>query len=185
MIDFFIHLFRSFLALFASDFVAVDVRRQKLVLFHYGKRAAVFEVSTSHLGTGEESGSNKTPRGWFFVRERFGGNMPLDTVFKGRQPIGLLADLSGSECKDPILARILRLSGVQIRNRNTFSRYVYIHGSLCQRMDQPGPLSMGCVNMRSEDIQRLFSSTNKGLWVYVVDQDNPLFMQPCFFDLSE
>ena len=185
MIDFFIHVIRSFFALFIHDFVVVDVKRQRLSLFCYGKRVDVFEVSTARLGTGEELGSNKTPRGWFFVRERFGENMPLDTVFKGRKVAGLLSDTSGSEYEDPILARILRLSGLQLRNRNTFSRYVYIHGSHSQRVDLPGPLSMGCVNMRCEDIQRLFSSTNNGLWVYVVDQDNPLFMQPCFFDLSE
>lgn len=165
-VDVILHYFYSLASLFRRDFVVVDVRWQKMHWYRFGFLEASFPVSTAKNGTGETEGSEKTPRGWHYVCARFGDGEPLDMHFKGRKKVGPLSDLP--DVQDPILGRILWLSGLQFLNDTTRRRYIYVHGTTPGRI-QNRPLSHGCVNMLGHDIARLFSATRQGLWVYVFD----------------
>ena len=183
MFDFLAHLFYSLSAVFSSQFIVVDVRRQKLTFYRRGYSCVSFDVSTSAFGVGEVEGSFQTPRGWFKVCESFGEHMPLDTVFSGRVPRGIVSDYA-DEGEDLIIARILRLKGLQSKNRNTFKRYIYMHGTTLNSMRRREKTSLGCVRMYPEDIADLYAMVRQGILVYIVDQDKPLLMQPCFYDLA-
>ena len=138
--------------------ILIDVARQTLA---YGGK--VYAISTSKHGLGEKNGSFCTPRGRHIVRAKIGAGQPLGAVFVRRRPTGevwtpaLQAAYPG---RDWILTRILWLSGCEpgfnrLHDVDTMRRYIYIHGSHEQaEMGKPG--SIGCVRMRSPDIEELF-----------------------------
>ena len=179
--DFCLHVYYSVCALFSKKFIVVDVGAQKLFLYQYGFLVYDFDVSTAALGTGETLDSLKTPRGWFKIRQLHGDGVALNTIFKGRAVSGYLSSDNSDE--DPVLARIVRLGGLQFHNADTFSRYIYIHGARRSEMDRKKPLSAGCVRMYCEDIALLYGLLYRGGLVYVVDSSNPLPFQTCFVKL--
>ncbi|MEC8881983.1 MAG: L,D-transpeptidase [Pseudomonadota bacterium] len=181
MFDFCLHVYFSVRALFSKNFIVVDVGAQKLFLYQYGFLVYGFDVSTAALGTGEMLDSQKTPRGWFKIRQLYGDGATLNTIFKGRAVSGYLS--SDNTDEDPVLARIVRLGGLQFRNVNTFSRYIYIHGARRSEMDRRKPLSSGCVRMYCDDVALLYDLLYRGGLVYVVDSSNPLPCQTCFVKL--
>ena len=184
LFDAFLHVVYSAIVLFSRRFILVDVSNQKLYLFSFGWCIHSYDVSTSRNGVGEEVDSFKTPRGWFSIVDRFGADMPSNMTFKGRKPTGLLTD-EGLLDKDPILARILWLSGRQFSNANTYDRYIYIHGTRQERMTSRRPLSLGCINLSPVDVVELFLKVScvRRPWVYVVDSLETLPWQSCFFNL--
>ncbi len=79
----------------------------------------------------------------------------------GRTPAG----------RDPILARILWLSGLEPGKNlggktDTFRRYIYIHGTA----DLSGlglPVSAGCIRMSPQDVITLFNRSPCGTPVFI------------------
>ncbi len=148
--------------------ILVSIADQKLVVIddHAG-RIASFDVSTSEKGIGFEEGSYRTPTGKFRICEKIGDGEPLGTIFKARKPVGLWHP--GSPCEDDlVLTRILRLDGIDPRNRNTLQRFVYIHGT----NNEAGigrPAGHGCVRLRNMDMITLFG---------MVDVDCPVEILP-------
>lgn len=147
-----------------SHAIEVLVKRQKLVVRSGGDVVREFPISTSRYGLGFKSGSHKTPTGRFRVTEKIGGGMPLNTVFKSRQP--LPPNVIPSPDEDAIMSRILWLDGLGKRNANTRSRYIYIHGTNHER-DIGRPASHGCVRMRNRDIANLFELVEVGTEVKI------------------
>lgn len=129
---------------------------------------ASYPVSTSAYGLGTEPGSLKTPLGRFFIAEKFGDGAPLGAVFVSRQPTGEIAPLeSPGEQNDLITTRILWLAGSEPHNANTYSRYIYIHGT--NHEESIGvPSSHGCIRMRNADIVELFASVELGTEVFII-----------------
>lgn len=122
----------------------------------------MYPISTSRFGLGMEEGSMKTPLGRFRVAEKIGSDAPLGTVFRNREPIGPLEELSQDD--DLVMSRILWLDGIEEQNANTRARYIYIHGT--NHEDKIGePASHGCIRMRNTDLVELFS---------LVDVDTPV-----------
>ncbi len=125
-----------------------------------------FPVSTSSFGLGTEAGSHRTPLGVFRVGEMIGGDAPLGTVFRSRQPtdeVGL-----GAPDEDLILTRVIWLEGVEPHNANTRERYIYIHGT--NHEERVGePASHGCVRMRNADIVELFRRITPGTEVRITE----------------
>ena len=105
-------------------------------------------------------------------------------MFRARVACGQLSDFPDGKLEDPILARILRLEGLQSFNKNTYGRYIYIHGSPADAIQGQQKTSMGCVRMRPHDVIALYQMMYVGAWVYIVDDEAPLRMQPCFYDLT-
>ncbi|AMO36132.1 L,D-transpeptidase [Thauera humireducens] len=155
--------------------ICIDLGRQSLELFgDDGACIRRYAVSTALNGPGEESGSQRTPRGRHRIRARIGAGAPSGAVFRGRRPTG--------ECwtpefaaahpgRDWILSRILWLCGEEPgRNRlgrvDSMRRYIYIHGT---GDDQPMgvPLSHGCVRMRNREIIELFDLVPAGTKVEI------------------
>lgn len=142
----------------------VDLARQELELLDDADAVLRrYPVSTAANGAGEESGSQRTPRGQHIVRAKIGAGQPLNTVFRGRRPTGEIyaPELGQAEPeRDWILTRILWLSGREpgfnrLGERDTMRRYIYIHGTPDESFEQ-APRSHGCIRMRNADLAALF-----------------------------
>ena len=150
--------------------ISVHIPSQELDLLDgSGKILRHYRISSARNGTGQQSGSFRTPLGRHIIRAKIGAGQPVNTVFVGRRPTGeiyspeLGAAFPG---RDWILTRILWLSGHEPGfNRlgpvDTMRRYIYIHGSPDSvEMGKPG--SIGCIRMRNQDLLELFDLVEAG-----------------------
>ena len=66
----------------------------------------------------------------------------------------------GCEVQDDyVLTRILWLDGLDEPNRNTYSRYIYIHGTNQETLIGH-PASHGCIRLRNADVAALFDQVD-------------------------
>ena len=146
--------------------ITINISKQSLE--YKGKS---YSISTAINGTGEIEGSNCTPTGKFKIAEKIGANLELGSVLVEREPTGEIynADLAKKNPdRDWILTRILWLDGVEIHNRNTKNRFIYIHGSPDEtQMGMPG--SKGCIRMHNYDVIELFESIQSGENVIIIE----------------
>jgi len=139
--------------------ILISIRDQRLIHRHRGVRH-VYPVSTAKAGAGNLRNSFQTPLGRHRIHAKIGHGLPIGTVFRARQPIGLFDALDDGRPRDWILTRILWLEGCQtgINRRgacDTRARFIYIHGTNEEaRIGQP--VSHGCIRMRNDDIVELF-----------------------------
>lgn len=146
--------------------VRVSVTDQKMAVFREQVPIAMYDVSTSKFGIGDAPGSNCTPLGRMEIAKKIGSNAPVGMKFKNRKPTGEIVPVDAPG-RDPIVTRILRLRGLEARNRRTFDRTIYIHGTPEERrIGQPA--SYGCIRMRSQDIVQLYNTVGYGAVVEVV-----------------
>ena len=129
-----------------------------------------YSISTAKNGIGEVEDSYCTPTGKFKIAEKIGANLKLGAVLVDRESTGEIynADLAKKNPdRDWILTRILWLDGVEVHNRNTKNRYIYIHGSPEEtQMGMPG--SKGCIRMHNYDVIELFESIHTGEDVVII-----------------
>lgn len=148
-----------------SSQMFVSVKDQKMLLLKDGTPVKTYPVSTSKFGLGSKPGSKKTPLGNMEVAQKFGGGAPLGAVFKSRVRTGEVLK-PNTPGRDPIVTRIMWLDGKDRNNRNTFSRYIYIHGTPEEyRIGKPA--SYGCIRMKSKDIADLYRRVGVGARVKV------------------
>ncbi len=137
----------------------VSIDEQSLRLMSGAECLATYPVSTSAKGMGFQEGSYRTPTGRFRICEKIGDGEPVGTIFKGRVPAGMW---DGRESEnDLILTRILRLEGLDEENRNTYDRYVYVHGTN-QESKVGKPAGHGCVRLSNNGMLALFDQVNVG-----------------------
>lgn len=138
----------------------ISVADQKMLVTDQGQPVATFPISTSKFGLSSTPNSYGTPLGKHRVVKKIGHGLPLGAVFKSRRFTGevLSVDAPG---RDPIVTRILWLEGKEPRNRNSFARYIYIHGTPEER-NIGQPVSYGCIRMRSRDVVTLFDRVGTG-----------------------
>lgn len=126
-----------------------------------------YPVSTSSYGPGNQNGSFKTPLGEHSIAQKIGDGCPVNEVFIGRQPQGVLDDIKSSDkvlSDDIITSRILRLQGEepgvnQGADIDSYQRYIYIHGTPEEgKIGQPA--SHGCVRMRNQDVIDLYEQVD-------------------------
>ncbi|MEK1943487.1 MAG: L,D-transpeptidase [Pseudomonas sp.] len=145
------------------DLLHISIADQQLYGFANGRLVLRLPVSTALNGAGEQSGSNKTPRGLHQVRAKIGAGLPLGAVLRGRRWTGETWSYELHEKfpgRDWILSRILWLSGCEPGiNRlgavDTFRRYIYLHGTP-DTESMGAPLSHGCIRLRNSDVLELF-----------------------------
>ena len=129
-----------------------------------------YSISTAKNGIGEVEDSYCTPTGKFKIAEKIGANLECGAVLVDRESTGEIynADLAKKNPdRDWILTRILWLDGVEVHNRNTKNRYIYIHGSPDEtQMGMPG--SKGCIRMHNYDVIELFESIHTGEEVVII-----------------
>lgn len=144
----------------------VSVRDQKMLLLRDGKPVKSYKVSTSKFGVGDVPSSNRTPLGRMKVAKKIGDGQPPGAVFKSRTPTGEVLQ-PNAPGRDPIVSRILWLTGTESHNRNAFRRYIYIHGTPEQyRLGTPA--SYGCIRMGTKEVVDLYNRVGTGADVYVI-----------------
>ncbi len=137
-----------------------------MLLVKEGKPVKAYPVSTSKFGLGSQRGSNRTPLGNHVVAKKIGGGAPKGAVFKSRRRTGAIVK-PNTPGRDPIVTRILWLSGRERHNRNTFGRCVYIHGTPAEyKIGRPA--SYGCIRMKSKDVIDLYRRVGVGAGVKII-----------------
>ena len=149
----------------ASREILVSVKDQKLALLEHGKPVAVYPVSTSKFCLGDTPGSYGTPLGRMRVAQKIGNGAPAGAVFKNRRPTGEVI-APNAPGRDPVVTRILRLTGSESRNARAFARNIYIHGTP-DESTIGRPASFGCVRMKSQDVIDLFNRVPSGTEVTI------------------
>ncbi len=144
----------------------VSVRDQRMMLVRDGDVVKTYPVSTSKFGLGSRSGSKRTPLGRMEVAKKIGGGAPSGAVFKSRRRTGEILR-PNARGRDPIVTRILWLRGLDRWNRNTYGRYIYIHGTPEERKIGR-PASYGCIRMKSRDVIDLYRRVGVGADVHIV-----------------
>ncbi|MDA7881101.1 L,D-transpeptidase [Akkermansiaceae bacterium] len=146
--------------------MVVSVRDQKMLLVKDGKPVKAYPVSTSKFGLGSGTGTKRTPLGRHVVAKKIGGGARPGTVFKSRRPTGEVVR-PNSPGRDPIVSRILWLSGRESHNRSTYGRCVYIHGTAAER-NIGRPASYGCIRMKSSHVIDLYKRVGVGAEVRII-----------------
>ncbi|WP_240963692.1 HAD-IB family phosphatase [Luteolibacter luteus] len=139
----------------------VSVDDQMLRLYDGADLIREWPVSTAAKGVGFTSGSLRTPTGRFVIVQKIGEGQPSGTIFVAREPVGLWqpGEESGT---DHVLTRIIRISGLEPENANTFDRYIYFHGT--DQEDKLGtPASWGCIRLSNEHIIELHDLVEPGM----------------------
>ncbi len=149
----------------------VSVRDQRMMLVRDGEFVKTYPVSTSKFGLGSRSGSKRTPLGRMEVAKKIGGGAPSGAVFKSRRRTGEILR-PNARGRDPIVTRILWLRGLDRWNRNTYGRYIYIHGTPEERKIGR-PASYGCIRMKSRDVIDLYKRVGVGADVHIVREGLP------------
>lgn len=175
-------VFPGLLALFLStsvlraDFipynrVIISVREQKLLLLQNGGKVAIYPVSTSRFGLGDNLRRFTTPLGTLQVAQKIGDHAPAGAVFHNRRWTGeILAP--NAPGRDPIVTRILWLRGLEPANAHAYDRCIYIHGTPEERTIGR-PASYGCIRMRSSDVAALYNQIPIGTIVQIVPDKLP------------
>ena len=151
--------------------VIVSVKDQKLGLYKSGQLVGTYKVSTSKFGVGDRPGSCCTPIGATEVVAKIGHGLPPGAVLKSRQWNGEVLP-PNAPGRDPIVSRILWLSGTESSNRNAYGRFIYIHGTT-EENRLGTPASYGCVRMAARDVIRLFDRIPIGAKVVIVRDPLP------------
>jgi hypothetical protein len=159
----------------ADRLLLVRVGTATLQFYRHGKLAKSYVISTSRLPPSNIKNSLGTPRGLHEIAERIGAGQPPGMVFDSRVPTGRhFSELTEDKADTNLItSRILWLRGLEPGVNlggevDTYSRYVYIHGT--SREEEIGkPLSAGCVLMRNLDIVELYEEVRVGDWVWIID----------------
>lgn len=143
----------------------VSIDDQMLRLYEGADLVREWPVSTAAKGVGTTSGSLRTPTGRFVIVQKIGEGQPVGTIFVAREPVGLWqpGDESG---KDHVLTRIIRISGLEAENANTFDRFVYFHGTH-QEEKLGSPASCGCIRLSNNHIVELHDMVEPGMIVEI------------------
>ena len=148
--------------------MVVSVPDQKLALYRKGQLVKVYDVSTSKFCLSSRNGSYGTPLGAHEVAKKIGDGQPAGMKFHSRRPTGEIVQ-ANAPGRDPIVSRILWLSGKEPDNRNSYSRCIYIHGT-AEEWRIGTPASYGCIRMRSSDVMNLYSAIGVGAKVEIVNE---------------
>jgi hypothetical protein len=159
----------------ADRILAVRISTATLQFFRHGKLVKSYVISTSKRPPSNVKHSLGTPRGLHEIAERVGAGQPPGMVFKSRVSTGqhYREYPEGGANDNLVTTRILWLRGLEPGvNRggdvDTYSRYVYIHGT--NHEDRIGEaLSAGCVLMRNLDIIELYDEVRNGDQVWIED----------------
>ena len=146
----------------------ISVPDQKLVVMEGKKKLATFPVSTSKFGLGDRHNSWSTPMGSLRVAKKIGDRIRPGGVFRRRQPTGEILQ-PNAPGRDPIVTRILWLTGNEPTNRNAYERCIYIHGTTEEKLIGK-PVSFGCLRMKSKDIIVLYDMLSVGSQVTILPQ---------------
>jgi lipoprotein-anchoring transpeptidase ErfK/SrfK len=151
--------------------MVVSIPEQRMALYRKGELVRLYDISTSKFAISSADGSNGTPLGKLEIAKKIGGGQPAGMKFKHRKPTGEIVPVNAPG-RDPIVSRILWLKGLEAQNKNTYDRFIYIHGTPEEKRIGSAA-SYGCVRMRSNDIIELFDIVGAGAGVDIVNAPLP------------
>ena len=169
---------KSYLDKMDTDFdeiLFVSIDNQKMYHFKKQKIISKYVISSSKYGVGNQSGSNKTPKGLHLIKKKIGDNTPINGKMIGRKFTGEIAKIFSDKTisdTDDITTRILWLSGLEEgvnkgENIDSFKRYIYIHGTSEEgRLGIPS--SHGCIRMKNKDVIDLYKKVEVGTLVLIL-----------------
>lgn len=144
----------------SSRRIQVSIDEQTLKVIEGEECIRLFQISTATKGMGFTLNSYRTPTGRFRVYEKVGDGEALNTIFKMRVPCGTWNQEDGAD-KGLVLTRVIRINGMDVENKNTLDRNVYIHGT--NREERIGsPASMGCICLKNEEMVELYEMVEVG-----------------------
>ena len=158
-----------------DEILFVSIDNQKMYHFKKQKIISTYVISSSKYGVGNQSGSNKTPKGLHFIKNKIGDNIPINGKMIGRKFTGEIAKIFSDKTisdTDDITTRILWLSGLEEglnkgENIDSFKRYIYIHGTSEEgRLGIPS--SHGCIRMKNKDVIDLYKKVEVGTLVLIL-----------------
>ncbi len=155
----------------AAQRLVVSVAEQMMVTMEGETPRRLFRVSTSRFGTGDKRGTYLTPLGRMEVVDIVGQGLPVGARLKARQQTGEIVPVDAPG-RDSIVTRVLRLRGLEWRNRHALERSIYIHGTP-EEAKLKTPASYGCIRMASADIIALCHWVKVGARVDVVEGKLP------------
>ena len=151
--------------------LSVSVAKQEMCLLgNGGQTIRKWPVSTSRFGLGSVPGSQFTPLGRFRIVQKIGHGAPERTIFRSRLQVGIWDGHPATE--DYVLTRILWLEGMEDHNANTFSRYIYIHGTNQEELIGQAA-SHGCIRMTNPGVIEVFDLVVPGMEVEIGDAPSP------------
>jgi hypothetical protein len=155
--------------------IVVSIGKQLLAFYQGGQLVKSYVVSTSLRPPSNVKNSLGTPRGLHEIAEKHGAGAPPGIVFVSRVSTGQhFSELPASEQeKNLVTTRILWLRGLEPGvnaggDVDTYSRYVYLHGTN-QEARLGTPSSAGCVVMGNLDVIELFDQVRVRDQVLIAD----------------
>jgi hypothetical protein len=149
----------------------VSVRDQKMGVYQDGELIKRYNISTSKFGCGDRPGSCCTPLGKHQIVAKIGQGLPAGAVLKSRHWNGEVLK-PNAPGRDPIVSRILWLSGMESSNKNAYGRFIYIHGTT-EEHRLGSAASYGCVRMAAKDVIELYGKLAIGSKVTIVTERLP------------
>ncbi len=159
----------------ASEII-ISIADQQLHLRQGTNVVKTYTISSSRNGVGEAPNQDTTPRGLLAVSEKIGEDQPVGMVFVGRAPTGEIVQ-PNTPGRWPVITRILRLRGLEERNKNTEERLIYIHGSPVESA-LGSPASGGCIRLNSRDVLELFDLVDVNAPVRIIEEPYLQFVGP-------
>ena len=94
--------------------IIISIEKQQLTLCLSSTQSQTYPISTAKNGIGQLQDTGCTPLGTHVISEKFGDNLPINSVFVARQFTGEIYDdhlATTFPNRDWILTRILWLDG--------------------------------------------------------------------------
>ena len=159
-----------------SNFIYVDINKQKLFLLDNRVTIKKYNISTSKRGVGNKSNSLQTPEGLHKIKSKYGQGVPIGGILDHRKFNGEIASINldtTSTAIDIICTRVIRIIGLEDGvnkggDVDTYIRKIYLHGT-----NEEGLIgkesSHGCIRMKNQDIVDLFDRVNKDMLIVMLD----------------
>jgi len=159
-----------------SNFIYVDINKQKLFLLDNRVTIKKYNISTSKRGLGNKSNSLQTPEGLHKIKSKYGQGVPIGGILDHRKFNGEIASINldtTSTAIDIICTRVIRIIGLEDGvNKggevDTYLRKIYLHGT-----NEEGLIgkesSHGCIRMKNQDIVDLFDRVKKDMLIVMLD----------------
>ncbi len=160
-----------------QSFLLVNIEKQEMYLIKKEVIEKTYRISSAKNGTGNKSGSGKTPLGVHRVSEKFGAGATTGAIFVARQNTGKIAEIIREPVdvpEDHVTSRILWLEGMDPgvnkgKGIDSKARYIYIHGTPEEGL-LGTPVSHGCIRLSNNDVIELFDKIQKGTLVMIAEK---------------
>lgn len=158
-----------------SELLFVSIENQKMYHIKNYEIINIFMISSSAYGTGNNTGSHKTPLGLHRVKEKYGKETPINGRMIGRVFYNQIATIYKDSTKsktDDITSRIFWLKGIE-KGKNkgdgidSYKRYIYIHGT-SEEGRLGTPASHGCIRMKNKEVIDLYNIIKVGTLVLIL-----------------